>query len=128
MEILRLWQGLDPERFGLWRFRVGNHDFTFPGLRHTAMHNWRLQGLNYFRIMAATSPRSMHGVTRHKPVGTGELRGLMGKRGSDMHLSLHQPGSSCLSLHWFEIGHLPGRWMNLAILIARSWIHRRLAV
>jgi hypothetical protein len=31
--------------------------------------------------MAATNPRIMHGVTRHKPVGAEELRGLMGKGG-----------------------------------------------
>jgi hypothetical protein len=31
--------------------------FALQHLRHTVINNWRLQGIDYFRIMAATGPR-----------------------------------------------------------------------
>ena len=38
---------------------AGIEDFTFHDLNHPAMHNWRLQGPDYFRIMAASGYQTM---------------------------------------------------------------------
>ena len=46
-----------------------------------------LQGQGSLRIMAATGPQIMQVFKRDNPVETEELRGLMGKNGSDVHLS-----------------------------------------
>jgi integrase len=40
--------------------RAGIEDFTFHDLRHTAINNWRLQGHDYFRIMAASGHKTMN--------------------------------------------------------------------
>ncbi len=39
--------------------KAGIEDFTFHDLRHTAINNWRLQGHDYFRIMAATGHKRL---------------------------------------------------------------------
>ncbi len=44
--------------------------FTFRDFRHTAINNWRLQGHDYFRIMAATG---------HKPLNVFKLDNTMRK-------------------------------------------------
>jgi len=48
--------------------RDGIEDFTFHDLRHTAINNWRLQGHDYFRIMAATGHKTMTVFKRYNSV------------------------------------------------------------
>jgi integrase len=44
--------------FGAARRRAEIEGFTSHDLRHTAIQNWRLQGRDYFRIMAATGVKT----------------------------------------------------------------------
>ena len=53
--------------------------FTFHDLRHTAINNWRLQGPNYFRIMAATGHKTMSVFKRYNTVSKDELKALVGE-------------------------------------------------
>jgi len=53
--------------------------FTFHDLRHTAINNWRLQGHDYFRIMAATGHKTLKVCKRYNPVGEDELKALAGE-------------------------------------------------
>jgi integrase len=57
---------------------AGITDFTFHDLRHTAINNWRLQGHDYFRIMAASGHKTMHVFKRYNTVSRQELRALVG--------------------------------------------------
>ena len=57
--------------------RAGIEDFTFHDLRHTAINNWRLQGHDYFRIMAATGHKTMSVFKRYNTVSKEELKALM---------------------------------------------------
>ncbi len=54
-------------------------EFTFHDLRHTAINKWRLQGHDYFRIMAATGHKALSGFKRYNPVSQDELRALVGE-------------------------------------------------
>jgi integrase len=66
-------------------------DFTFHDFRYTAINNWRLQGHDYFRIMAASGHKTMHVFKRYNTVSKEELKTLVGeKNGSDGHLFGHQ--------------------------------------
>jgi integrase len=56
--------------------RAGIEDFTFHDLRHTAINNWRLQGHDYFRIMAATGHKTMSVFKRYNTVSREELKTL----------------------------------------------------
>ena len=38
--------------------KAGGEECTFHDLRHTAINKRRLQGYDYFRIMAETSPKT----------------------------------------------------------------------
>ena len=60
--------------------RAGIDDFTFHDLRHTAINNWRLQGHDYFRIMAATGHRTLEVFERYNTVSHEELRALVGEK------------------------------------------------
>ena len=51
--------------------------FTFPDLSHTAINNWRLQGHDYFRIMAAIEHRTLKGFKRYHTVSKDELKALL---------------------------------------------------
>lgn len=51
--------------------------FTFHDLRHTAINNWRLQGHDYFRIMAATGHKTMNVFKRYNTVSKDELKALV---------------------------------------------------
>jgi integrase len=62
------------------RRRPGLEDFTFHDLRHTAVNNWRLQGHDFFRIMAATGHKTMSAFKRYNAVSKAELRGLRGEK------------------------------------------------
>jgi len=59
--------------------RAGIEDFTFHDLRHTAINNWRLQGHDYFRIMAASGHKTMNVFKRYNTVNKEELRALVGE-------------------------------------------------
>ena len=48
--------------------RGGIGEFTFRDLRQTAIHNGRLQGHDYFRIMAATGHKTMTVFKRYNTV------------------------------------------------------------
>ncbi|MEJ2670652.1 MAG: site-specific integrase [Deltaproteobacteria bacterium] len=53
--------------------------FTFHNLRHTAINNWRLQGHDYFRIMAATGHKTLNMFKRYNTVSKDELKALVGE-------------------------------------------------
>jgi integrase len=57
--------------------RAGIEDFCFHDLRHSAINNWRLQGHDYFRIMAATGHKTMTVFKRYNTVSREELRALV---------------------------------------------------
>jgi integrase len=59
------------------RKRAGIEDFTFHDLRHTAINNWRLQGHDCFRIMAASGHKTMHVFKRYNTVSRDELKTLV---------------------------------------------------
>ena len=60
--------------------KAGIEDFTFHDLRHTAINNWRLQGNDYFRIMAATGHKTMCVFKRYNTVSKEELKALVGEK------------------------------------------------
>jgi integrase len=60
--------------------RAGIEDFPFHDLRHTAINNWRLQGHDYFRIMAATGHKTMTVFKRYSTVSKEELKALVGEK------------------------------------------------
>lgn len=62
--------------------RAGIEGFTFHDLRHTAINNWRLQGNDYFRIMAASGHKTMHVFKRYNTVSREELKALAGGKNS----------------------------------------------
>jgi integrase len=57
--------------------RAGIEDFTFHDFRHTAINNWRLQGHDYFRIMAASGHKTMQVFKRYNKVTETELKTLV---------------------------------------------------
>jgi integrase len=59
--------------------RAGIEDFTFHDFRHTAINNWRLQGHDYFRIMAASGHKTLNVFKRYNAVNKEELRALVGE-------------------------------------------------
>jgi integrase len=65
--------------FGTACKQAGIEDFTFHDLRHTAINNWRLQGHDYFRIMAASGHKTMNVFKRYNTVDKEELRALVGE-------------------------------------------------
>jgi integrase len=60
--------------------RAGIEDFTFHDLRHTAINTWRLQGPEYFRIMAATGHKTMTVFKRYNTVSKEALTALVGEK------------------------------------------------
>lgn len=61
------------------RKRAGIEDFTFHDLRHTAINNWRLQGHDFFRIMAVSGHKTMNVFKRYNTVSKEELKALVGE-------------------------------------------------
>ncbi|RJR36070.1 MAG: hypothetical protein C4567_14145 [Deltaproteobacteria bacterium] len=57
--------------------RAGIQDFVFHDFRHTAINNWRLQGHDYFRIMAASGHKTMSVFKRYNTVSREELKLLV---------------------------------------------------
>ena len=63
-------------------------DFTFHDLRHTAINNWRLQGHDYFRIMAASGHKTMAVFKRYNTVSREELKALVGRNSEPMDTNM----------------------------------------
>jgi integrase len=61
------------------RKQAGIEDFTFHDLRHTAINNRRLQGHDFFRIMAVSGHKTMNVFKRYNTVSKDELRALVGE-------------------------------------------------
>jgi integrase len=59
---------------------AGVEDFTSRDLRHTAINNWRLQGHDFFRIMAASGHKTMNVFKRYNTVSKEELWVLVGEK------------------------------------------------
>jgi integrase len=55
-------------------------DFTFHDLRHTFINNRRLEGHDYFRIMAITGHKTMSVFKRYNTVSKEELRSVVGEK------------------------------------------------
>jgi integrase len=71
--VASIWRGLDNACK-----KAGIENFTFHDLRHTAINNWRLQGHDYFRIMAASGHKTMGVFKRYNSVSKEELKALVG--------------------------------------------------
>ncbi|MFC1580092.1 tyrosine-type recombinase/integrase [Thermodesulfobacteriota bacterium] len=52
-------------------------DFRFHDLRHTCINNWRLQGHDFFRIMAASGHKTMEVFKRYNTVTEDEVKKLV---------------------------------------------------
>ena len=59
---------------------AGLDDFTCHDPRHSAINNWRLQGHDYFRIMAATGHKTMTVFKRYHQVSKEEPKALVGEK------------------------------------------------
>jgi integrase len=60
--------------------RAGIKDFTFHDLRHAFINNRRLEGHDYFRIMAATGHKTLEVFKRYNSVSKDELKSLVGEK------------------------------------------------
>ena len=56
---------------------AGIEDFNFYELRHAFINNWRLEGHDYFRIMAATGHKTLEVFKRYNMVSKDELKALV---------------------------------------------------
>jgi hypothetical protein len=59
--------------------KAGIEPFIFHDLRLTVIDNWRLQGHDYFRIMAATGDRTLSVFKQHNTVSREELKAPVGE-------------------------------------------------
>jgi integrase len=57
---------------------AGIDNFNFHDLRHTTINNWRLEGHDYFRIMAVSGHKTMAVFKRYNKVSKEELRAMVG--------------------------------------------------
>ncbi|OPX40702.1 MAG: hypothetical protein B1H13_06140 [Desulfobacteraceae bacterium 4484_190.3] len=55
-------------------------NFRFHDLRHTCINNWRLQGHDFFRIMAASGHKTISVFKRYNTVSEEELKSLVNPR------------------------------------------------
>jgi integrase len=62
------------------RKEAGIEGFLFHDMRHTAINNWRLQGHDYFRIMAASGHKTMTVFKRYNTVSREELKMLVAEK------------------------------------------------
>jgi len=67
---------------------AGITDFRFHDLRHTCINNWRLEGHDFFRIMAASGHRTMSVFKRYNTVTEDEVKKLVDT--ADSHQYGHQ--------------------------------------
>lgn len=59
------------------RQKAGIEDFTFHDLRHTFINDRRVEGHDYFRIMAATGHKTMSVFKQDNTVSKDELKSLV---------------------------------------------------
>ena len=59
------------------RKRAGLEDLWFHDLRHTAATNWRREGHDYFKIMAATGHKTISSFKRYNTVDKTDLKTLV---------------------------------------------------
>jgi integrase len=57
--------------------KAGIKNFTFHDFRHTCINNWRRDGHDYFKIMAASGHKTMSVFKRYNMVGEEELKTLV---------------------------------------------------
>jgi integrase len=67
------------EAFQTARLKARLEGFNFHDLRHTFINNRRLEGHDYFRIMAATGHKTMSVFKRYNTVSKDELKALVGE-------------------------------------------------
>jgi integrase len=67
-------------------------NFTFHDFRHTCINNWRKQGHDYFKIMAASGHKTISVFKRYNLVDEEELKTLV-----DVRENRNTVGSSSLS-------------------------------
>lgn len=63
--------------FSTARAKAGIENFTFHDFRRMCINNWRLQGHDYFRIMAASGHTTMSVFKRYNVVSKKELKALV---------------------------------------------------
>ena len=71
--------------------RAGIENFTFHDLRHTCINNWRLQGHDFFRIMAASGHKTMNVFKRYNTVTDEELKRLVSGK-MDTYVDTNEKG------------------------------------
>jgi len=57
--------------------KAGIEDFTFHDFRHTCINNWRKEGHDYFKIMAASGHKTISVFKRYNMVDEAELKTLV---------------------------------------------------
>jgi integrase len=72
--------------------KAGIENFTFHDFRHTCINNWRKEGHDYFKIMAASGHKTISVFKRYNLVDEEELRTLV-----DLKENRNMAGSSSLS-------------------------------
>jgi len=75
----KAWGSTFQRAFDEARKKAEIENFTFHDLRHTAINNWRLQGHDFFRIMAASGHKTMNVFKRYNTVSREELKALVGE-------------------------------------------------
>jgi len=76
----KAWGSTFQRAFDEARKKAGIENFTFHDLRHTAINNWRLQGHDFFRIMAASGHKTMNVFKRYNTVSKEELKSLVDEK------------------------------------------------
>ena len=76
------------EAFQSARLKAGLDGFNFHDLRHTFINNRRLEGHDYFRIMAATGHKTMSVFKRYNTVSREELKALVGVKMDTMDTNM----------------------------------------
>ena len=70
--------------FGTDCMKTGIEDFTFYDLRHTFINNRRVEGHDYFRIMAATGHKTMSVFKQYNTVRRDELEALVNGKSAEI--------------------------------------------
>jgi len=74
------------EAFQSARLKAGIDGFNFHDMRHTFINNRRLEGHDYFRIMAASGHKTMSVFKRYNTVSREELKALVGVKTDTMDI------------------------------------------
>jgi len=76
------------EAFQSARLKAGIDGFNFHDMRHTFINNRRLEGHDYFRIMAASGHKTMSVFKRYNTVSREELKALVGVKMDTMDTNM----------------------------------------